>query len=195
MVVGLGSWLSRKSTWRSYPQTDVRKVDKVFVLLWLQRAVVQAFEGCTIISIAHRIPTIIGFDRVLVMDAGHAAELASPRTLLDDPTSIFSGLVAEYKGRGSHAVSLNNLDKCGFGVGSPASSASEWGNASVLRMPCMVSIHPACIRHVLLGMLCGLRVGTTLILDGYPSNFQESCFGMLQTIVSICLLQSSLWSL
>jgi ABC-type multidrug transport system fused ATPase/permease subunit len=69
----------------------------------IQKAVLEAFDGSTIISIAHRIPTIVNYDVVLVMDAGVKQELGSPKALLDDPNSAFSALVNEYKG-GSRPV-------------------------------------------------------------------------------------------
>jgi energy-coupling factor transporter ATP-binding protein EcfA2 len=48
----------------------------------------------TILTIAHRLPTIIDYDRVIVMDAGVVAEDGAPAALLRDPQSLFSGMVA-----------------------------------------------------------------------------------------------------
>lgn len=70
----------------------------------IQKAVLEAFDGSTIISIAHRIPTIVNYDRVLVMNAGVQQELGSPKALLDDPNSAFSALVNEYKGGSAPVV-------------------------------------------------------------------------------------------
>lgn len=50
------------------------------------------FADRTILTIAHRLDTIIDSDRILVMDAGRVAEFAAPYTLLQDPDSIFSQL-------------------------------------------------------------------------------------------------------
>lgn len=36
----------------------------------IQRIIREDFNACTIISIAHRIPTVMDCDRVMVMDAG-----------------------------------------------------------------------------------------------------------------------------
>ncbi|KAI9353217.1 P-loop containing nucleoside triphosphate hydrolase protein [Zopfochytrium polystomum] len=45
----------------------------------------QHFADATVISIAHRLNTIAGFDRVLVLDRGTIVEFDSPAVLLDKP--------------------------------------------------------------------------------------------------------------
>lgn len=45
------------------------------------------------LTVAHRLHTIIDSDRVLVMDAGTAVEFDSPFTLLKKPAGIFKGMV------------------------------------------------------------------------------------------------------
>ena len=49
------------------------------------------FVDCTLISIAHRLHTVIDADAVLVMDRGRAAEYGSPAQLLANPDGVFSG--------------------------------------------------------------------------------------------------------
>jgi ABC-type multidrug transport system fused ATPase/permease subunit len=48
----------------------------------IQKALRTAFAGRTILTVAHRLPTIIEYDRVLVMDRGRVAEWGSPAQLL-----------------------------------------------------------------------------------------------------------------
>lgn len=48
------------------------------------------FSDRTIIAVAHRLLTIIGSDRVLVLDQGRAAEYDSPKALLDIPNGAFA---------------------------------------------------------------------------------------------------------
>ena len=48
----------------------------------------------TVLTIAHRLDSVLDCDRILVMDAGRVAELDTPEQLLSDPGSIFSELVA-----------------------------------------------------------------------------------------------------
>ncbi|MEI4889668.1 hypothetical protein, partial [Klebsiella pneumoniae] len=56
------------------------------------------FSACTIISIAHRIPTVMDCNRVLVVDAGRAREFDKPAHFLARP-SLFGALVQEYANR------------------------------------------------------------------------------------------------
>ncbi|KAJ3962839.1 hypothetical protein N0V92_000407 [Colletotrichum tropicale] len=59
-------------------------------LIW--RVLQEEFRGCTIIAIAHRLETIIGFDRVAVLDEGTIIEFDDPRILLKDTNSALSKL-------------------------------------------------------------------------------------------------------
>ncbi|CAN8253900.1 unnamed protein product [Cochlearia groenlandica] len=61
----------------------------------IQKIIREDFAACTIISIAHRIPTVMDCDRVLVIDAGRAKEYDSPTRLLER-RSLFAALVQEY---------------------------------------------------------------------------------------------------
>lgn len=49
----------------------------------LQTAIRNAFSDFTLITIAHRLNTIMDSDCVVVMDAGKVVECAEPATLLD----------------------------------------------------------------------------------------------------------------
>lgn len=67
----------------------------------IQRIIREEFSACTIITIAHRIPTVIDCDRVLVIDDGRAKEFDSPSALLERH-SLFGALVQEYANRSSN---------------------------------------------------------------------------------------------
>ncbi|KAK0238750.1 P-loop containing nucleoside triphosphate hydrolase protein [Armillaria nabsnona] len=54
-----------------------------------------AFTDVTILTIAHRLNTIIESDRVLVMEAGKMAEFDTPQALLSKPDSIFYSLASQ----------------------------------------------------------------------------------------------------
>lgn len=59
----------------------------------IQRTIREAFPGCTVLTIAHRINTIMDSDKILVMKDGLAAEFASPEELLKDEKSLFAEIV------------------------------------------------------------------------------------------------------
>lgn len=62
----------------------------------IQATIRSAFKHCTILTIAHRLNTIMDSDRILVMDAGEAREFDTPSNLLQDSTSLFSSMVDAY---------------------------------------------------------------------------------------------------
>ena len=49
-----------------------------------------ALHNCTVITIAHRIESVMGSDRLIVMSDGRAIEVGHPNMLLQDPKSKFS---------------------------------------------------------------------------------------------------------
>merc|ERR550514_1448597 len=62
----------------------------------LQQTLAQsaAVGAATVLTIAHRLDTIMASDKVLVMDAGRVAEYDAPEVLKARPGSIFGGLCA-----------------------------------------------------------------------------------------------------
>merc|ERR1712216_199308 len=63
----------------------------------IQAALRQLPKTCTILTIAHRLDTILDYDRILVMQAGQAAEYDDPDTLLQNQDSLFSALVSSMR--------------------------------------------------------------------------------------------------
>ncbi|WJX92066.1 hypothetical protein P8452_73757 [Trifolium repens] len=61
----------------------------------LQRIIRQEFAECTVISVAHRVPTVIDSDMVMVLSYGKLVEYDEPSKLINTNSS-FSKLVAEY---------------------------------------------------------------------------------------------------
>lgn len=59
----------------------------------LQQTICQRFANKTVLTIAHRLNTILNSDRVLVLQAGRVAELDSPATLRSQPHSLFQQLL------------------------------------------------------------------------------------------------------
>merc|ERR1712194_363489 len=56
----------------------------------IQRIIRTEFVDHTVLTIAHRLDTIIDCDRVMVMGNGMVAEIDSPAALLADPGSLFA---------------------------------------------------------------------------------------------------------
>lgn len=61
--------------------------------LMIQEAIKKNFGELTMLTIAHRLNTIIESDRVLVMDAGCVKEFDEPKALLENKDGIFRSLV------------------------------------------------------------------------------------------------------
>lgn len=55
----------------------------------MQKVIKEEFDDCTNITIAHRLESVIGFDKVLVLDAGRILEFDTPRKLLESTESRF----------------------------------------------------------------------------------------------------------
>ena len=60
----------------------------------VQRMVRREFADCTVVTIAHRLATVMDSDKILVMHRGRAVEYAPPAELLCDPQSRFARMVA-----------------------------------------------------------------------------------------------------
>ncbi|KAJ5650852.1 ABC transporter integral membrane type 1 [Penicillium longicatenatum] len=58
----------------------------------IQRTMAQGFQGKTLLCIAHRLRTIIHYDRICVMDQGQIAEMDTPLALFDKSDGIFRAM-------------------------------------------------------------------------------------------------------
>ena len=59
----------------------------------IQKIINEEFKGTTMLTIAHRLNTVITSDLMLVMDAGKVHEFQSPTSLLSDETTLLSSMV------------------------------------------------------------------------------------------------------
>ena len=64
----------------------------------IQLTIREAFKGCTVLTIAHRVNTIMDSDKILVMSDGVVAEYDSPDVLLQNKESLFSEIVSHANG-------------------------------------------------------------------------------------------------
>ncbi|KAL4565466.1 hypothetical protein LXL04_029562 [Taraxacum kok-saghyz] len=62
----------------------------------IQKTIREEFHDCTVITVAHRIPTVIDCSMVLVMKDGKVMEYEKPTKLMNEPDSLFAQLVNEY---------------------------------------------------------------------------------------------------
>ncbi|KAJ4871677.1 ABC transporter C family member 3 [Raphanus sativus] len=67
----------------------------------IQKTLREHFSDCTVITIAHRISSVIDSDMVLLLSDGIIEEYDSPVKLLENKSSSFAKLVAEYTTRSS----------------------------------------------------------------------------------------------
>ncbi|KAL9698307.1 hypothetical protein quinque_001748 [Culex quinquefasciatus] len=59
----------------------------------IQETIRIKFAECTVLTIAHRLHTVMDSDRVLVMDAGESVEFGTPHDLLQMPVGVFKEMV------------------------------------------------------------------------------------------------------
>jgi len=60
---------------------------------FIQTTVRKEFSDCTVLTIAHRLDTVIDSNRIMVLDKGELKEFDKPEVLLADPRSLFYGLI------------------------------------------------------------------------------------------------------
>ena len=72
----------------------------------LQGAIRHTFASATVLTIAHRLHTIMDSTQIMLFDAGTLAEHAPPDELLANEASLFSRLVADTGGAAEHLHKL-----------------------------------------------------------------------------------------
>ncbi len=58
----------------------------------IQKTIKKEFAHCTVLTIAHRLDTIMDSDRVMVLSEGGVVEMDSPGKLLEDSRTVFSSM-------------------------------------------------------------------------------------------------------
>ncbi|XP_023165481.2 multidrug resistance-associated protein 1 isoform X10 [Drosophila hydei] len=61
----------------------------------IQKTIRSEFKECTVLTIAHRLNTILDSDKVIVLDKGQITEFASPNELLSNPNSAFYSMAKD----------------------------------------------------------------------------------------------------
>ena len=73
----------------------------------IQSLIESQFTNSTVITIAHRLNTIIKSDKVLVLSMGEVVEYDRPAVLMQNPESEFAKLLKELKQKKKEEVDYN----------------------------------------------------------------------------------------
>ncbi|XP_052214648.1 ATP-binding cassette sub-family C member 5-like isoform X1 [Dreissena polymorpha] len=71
----------------------------------VQQTIKDTFSECTMLIIAHRLNTVLGCDKILVMEDGKVAEYGRPKDLLQSKTSKFKTMMEAADKQGESVVS------------------------------------------------------------------------------------------
>lgn len=59
----------------------------------IQQTIREKFKHCTVLTVAHRLHTVMDSDRIIVMNAGNAVEFDIPHVLLQNAQSVLNQMV------------------------------------------------------------------------------------------------------
>uniref|UniRef100_A0A2C9M9V2 ABC-type glutathione-S-conjugate transporter n=1 Tax=Biomphalaria glabrata TaxID=6526 RepID=A0A2C9M9V2_BIOGL len=62
---------------------------------FIQTCIREEFVGCTVLTIAHRLKTVLDYDRIMVLDDGQVVEFDSPKNLLSRVDSVFYSMASQ----------------------------------------------------------------------------------------------------
>ena len=60
----------------------------------IQKIIRDEFSSCTVMTIAHRLNTIMDYDRVMVLEGGEIKEMGKPSDLAANESSLFYHMIS-----------------------------------------------------------------------------------------------------
>ena len=63
----------------------------------IQKCLMKSFQGCTLITIAHKIKTVMEYDRIFVLEEGKLVETGKPEELIAKKKGLFYDLYLQSK--------------------------------------------------------------------------------------------------
>ncbi|KAK7867419.1 hypothetical protein R5R35_003843 [Gryllus longicercus] len=70
----------------------------------LQKTIREKFRACTVLTVAHRLETVMDYDKILVVDAGRAVEFDRPQVLLKKEGGFLYRMVHDYAAGGKELL-------------------------------------------------------------------------------------------
>lgn len=70
----------------------------------IQTTIREKFRDCTVLTVAHRLNTVIDSDRVLVMESGKVVEFDHPWRLLEKSDGVFKSMIHQLEGHGAEQL-------------------------------------------------------------------------------------------
>lgn len=108
----------------------------------LQPLIRESFADHTLLTIAHRLNTVITMDRILVMAAGEVAEYGVPSELLEDADGALSTMVDAMGASAAEGLRARSKEAAEGGGAGGAGGASVAGSAREERLAKLSASQP-----------------------------------------------------
>ena len=118
----------------------------------IQLTIRSEFRGSTVITVAHRLNTVMDADRMLVLADGEVAEYDSPRALLRDEGGVLARMVANTGNSAAHLHAIANGEATAFAEEGGGEVAVDYSREDVEYFKEQCRSLQRCARSVLGGL-------------------------------------------